>query len=69
MTIIRYVMAYIFSFMLVFRDNVLDYRDGSNNREQGYKIKLWISVLTEAEEHLPHVEQYEGAGDGDDDFG
>ena len=69
-------MAYIFSFMLVFSDNVLDYTDGSNNREQDYKDieesvnkTLDIRHISEAEEHHPHVEQYEGPGDGDDDGG
>ena len=73
MSIIRYVITSILCFVLVFSENASDTRDIANISIQDYKVIEEISdnalhspAVSEAEEHHgPHVEQYEGAGDGD----
>ena len=70
--IITCVITCILCFVLVFSENVSGNRDKANIIEKDYKVieelreTLHSLDVSEAEEHLPHVEQHEGAGDGDD---
>ena len=65
MSIIKYVMSYVLCFVLVFSENASDTRDIVNNIEELRDQTCYSLAVSEAEEHFPHVEQYEGAGDGD----
>ena len=76
MSILRYVITIFLCFVFVFSENTSDNRDKVNIIQKDYKVieefgdkTLHSLAVSEAEEHFPHVEQYEGAGDGDYLFG